>query len=164
MRKTRNLVPSGASVRIRPTSRKTCFLWNLLLISTWRWLFEDQVHNTGNTDRGIFNCHEPGRFYVELRCIDRVCVRSSSPSSFPYPSAHIAACHLLCAAHHFPCFSRFDQRKHGYRMDMFFEYEGGDDVFIVQWIADYINWRLGEVDDGAFNASVGRTGTDQIRG
>jgi hypothetical protein len=41
--------------------------------------------------------------------------------------------------------------REGYGIDAYFEYEGSDDVYVVQWIFYHINWRVGgEVDGGAY--------------
>ena len=41
--------------------------------------------------------------------------------------------------------------REGHGIDAYFEYEGSDDVYVVQWIVYHINWRVGEeVDSGTY--------------
>jgi hypothetical protein len=40
--------------------------------------------------------------------------------------------------------------REGYGIDAYFEYDDGDDVYVVQWIVYHIDWRVGEVEDGKY--------------
>ena len=40
--------------------------------------------------------------------------------------------------------------REGYGIDAYFEYEDGDDVYVVQWIVYHIDWRGGEADRGTY--------------
>ena len=40
--------------------------------------------------------------------------------------------------------------REGYGIDAYFEYEDGDDVYVVQWIVYHIDRRVGEADGGTY--------------